>query len=166
MTTRKTKTINFKVENIDNLNKIMGQNGTLYVEAIINAVDINEKYGVEYDGIYTLKWSSLFSKNKPHSIPTDSKNKILELFYNSKFNESEAFALAEHTVHNLSYFQNYSITYMMSHDCEKVESFIAIVTKHIVDTEIISESLSTKIIDELLSKIEIAFYMHEGIVST
>lgn len=162
MTTTKTKTINFKVEDIASTNKIMGQRGTLYVEATINAVDDDEDYGTDYDGIYTMKWSSSFSENEPYCISNALRSEILELFLNSEFDEGEAFALSEHTIHDLSYFQRYTIPYMMSHDCARVESLIALATKSIVEAEITEEALDADAVDKLVSDIKSSFNKHDG----
>jgi len=162
MTTTKTKTINFKVEDMASVNTIMGQRGTLYVEATINSVDNDEDYGTDYEGIYTMKWSSSFSENKPYSISTALRSEMLELFLNSEFDEGEAFALSEHTLHDLSYFQKYGIPYMVSHDCARIESLIALATKSIVKAEINDEALDADAVDKLVLGIKLSFNKHEG----
>lgn len=162
MTTTKTKVINFKVEDMASTNKIMGQRGTLYVEATINSVDCDEDYGAEYDGTYTMKWSSFFSENEPYCISNALRSEMLELFLNSEFDEGEAFALSEYTIHDLSHFQKYMIPYMVSHDCARVESLIALATKSIVEAEITNEALDSDAVDKLVSEIKSSFNKHEG----
>ena len=162
MTTSKTKTINFKVEDIASTNKIMGQRGTLFVEAIINSIDSDENYGTDYNGTYTMQWSSTYSENEPYPISTALRSEMLDLFLNSEFDEGEAFALSEHTVHNLSYFQKYKIPYMVSHNCAKVESLIAIVTEPIVNAEINNKTITLDAINELVLEIKSSFYRYEG----
>ena len=162
MTTTKTKTINFKVEDMASINRIMGQRGTLFMEATINSVDNDEDYGTDYDGVYTMKWSSSFSENEPHSISSALRNEMLELFLNSEFDEGEAFALSEHTVHDLSYFQKYNIPYMISHDCARVESLIALATKSIVYANITAEALNPQAVNKLLLEIKSSFEKHEA----
>ena len=162
MTTTKTKTINFKVEDMASINRIMGQRGTLFMEATINSVDNDEDYGTDYDGVYTMKWSSSFSENEPHSISSALRNEMLELFLNSEFDEGEAFALSEHTIHDLSYFQKYNIPYMISHDCARVESLIALATKSIVYANITAEALNPQAVNKLLLEIKSSFEKHEA----
>jgi len=162
MTTIKTKTINFKVEDIASTNKIMGQRGTLFVEATIIATDSDEDYGTDYEGTYTMKWSSSFSENEPCSISSALRSEVLELFLNSKFDEGEAFALSEHAIHDLSYFQKYNIPYMVSHDCARVEALIVLATKSIVGAEITAEALDSDAVDKLVSEIKQSFNKHEG----
>ena len=162
MTTTKTKTINFKVEDTANTNKIMGQRGTLFVEAIINAIDTDEDYGIDYDGTYTMKWSACFSENEPYSISAALRNEMLDLFFNSEFDEGEAFALSEQTIHDLSYFQQYGIPYMVSHDCARIESLIALATKSIVGATITAEALDADTVDKLVLEIRTSFNAHEG----
>jgi len=162
MTTIKTKTINFKVEDIASTNKIMGQRGTLFIEATIIATDSDEDYGTDYEGTYIMKWSSYFSENEPCSISSALRSEVLELFLNSKFDEGEAFALSEHTIHDLSYFQKYNIPYMVSHDCVRVEALISLATKSIVGAEITEEALDADSVDKLVSEIKLSFNAHEG----
>jgi len=162
MKTTKTKIINFKVEDISSANKIMGQRGTLFVEATIIATDSDEDYGTDYEGTYTMKWSSSFSENEPYSISTALRSEMLELFLNSEFNEGEAFALGERTIHDLSYFQKYKIPYMVSHNCSRVESLIALAIKSIVEAEITDEALETDAVDEIMLDIKSSFNKHEG----
>jgi len=162
MTTTKTKIINFKVEDIASTNKIMGQRGTLFVEATIIAMDCDEDYGIDYEGTYTMKWSSSFFENVPYCISSALRNEMLELFLNSEFNEGEAFALSEHTMHDLSYFQKYKIPYMLSHNCMRVESLISLATKSIVRAEITEEALDADAVDKLVIEIKSSFNKHEG----
>lgn len=162
MTTTKIKTINFKVEDMASINKIMGQRGTLFITAIINSTDCDEDYGTEDDGTYTMQWSSSFSENEPYSISSALRSEMLELFSKSKFNEGEAFALRERTLHDLSYFQKYSIPYMLSHNCARVESLIALAAKSIVEVDITDEVLDADAVDKLIVEIKSSFNKHES----
>ena len=162
MRTTKTKTISFIVEDISSVNKIMGQRGTLYVEAVIESVEIDEERDAEYKGEYAMKWSSSFEENEPYAISNVLHSKVVELFLNSEFDEGEAFALEENITHNLSHFEKYDIGYMTTHDCVKVESLIKLAAQAIVGAGVTEKGLDVDAVDKLASDIKLAFNKREG----
>ena len=133
-----TKTIQFKVIDVKSINRIMDQQGTLFVEASIESDESGEEY-IDYDGVYIMKWSPSCLTTEPYGVSTDQRDEILEIFLNSEFDEGEAFALNEDFLYDLSYFEKYDIPYMVSHDCSRVEFLISLVTKSIVESNITYE---------------------------
>jgi len=158
----KSKTINFKIEDMASTNRIMGQRGTMYIEVILSFIDSDMLDSSEYDGDYIVKWSSSFSEEEPHSISDGLKNEVVELLLNSYYDEEDAFSLDENRGYNLSHFEKYKILYMVTHDCTRVEALIALATKSIVGAEITDEALDTDEVDKLVFDIKSSFNRHQG----
>ena len=162
MTTTKSKTINFKIEDMATTNRIMGQRGTMYIEVTLSFIDSDMLDSPEYNGDYIVKWSSSFSEESPHSISDGLKNEVIELLLNSYYDEEDAFSLDENRGYNLSHFEKYKIPYMVTHDCTRVEALIALATKSIIGAEITDEALDADAVDKLMLDIKSSFNKHEG----
>ena len=79
----------------------MKNGGTLFVEATIHFEESDE-FDSTYYGYYDMQWSPLFSKEKPYTITTILRSKILAILSGSCYNESQAFMLNEGIVYDLS----------------------------------------------------------------
>jgi len=162
MTTTKSKTISFKIEDMASTNRIMGQRGTMYIEVTLSFIDSDMLDSPEYDGEYIVKWSSSFDECEPHSIADGLKNEVIELLLNSCYDEEDAFFLDENRGYDLSHFEKYTIPYMTTHDCIRVEALIALATKSIVRAEITNEALDADAVDKLVLGIKSSFNKNEG----
>ena len=162
MTITKSKTINFTIEDRVSTNRIMGQRGTMHIEVHLSFIDSDILGSSEYDGDYTVKWSSSFNENEPHPIQQALQDEVIELLLNSYYKEEDAFALDENRVYDFSYFEKYDIPYMVKYDCKRVESLIDIATKFLVDAGITDEPLDADGVESLIVDIRNSINLHEG----
>ena len=100
MTTLQTKIIHFKIEDNLNINRIMGQRGTLFVKATISFEE-SDAFDSLYYGYYDMTWSS-FCEDKPYTISDAVRSKMLAVLSDSRYAESEAFALCENQTYDFS----------------------------------------------------------------
>ena len=101
MTTIQTKIIHFKIVDNPNINHIQNQQGTLFVKATIS-FEKSDAYASSYYGYYDMQWLLLFSEDKPYTISDAVRSKMLVVLSDSRYVESEAFALCEDTVYDFS----------------------------------------------------------------
>lgn len=108
MTTIQTKTIHFKIIDNPNINDIQDQQGTLFVKATIN-FDESDAYDSIYYGYYDMQWRPLSSEDKPYTISDAVRSKMLAVLADSRYSESEAFALLEDYVYDFSEIETRTI---------------------------------------------------------
>jgi len=101
MTTIKTKIIHFKIVDNLNINRIMGQRGTLFVKATISFEE-SDTFDSLYYGYYDMTWSSSFSEDSAYVISDALRSKILAVLSDSLYRESEAFTLNEDVIYDFN----------------------------------------------------------------
>lgn len=108
MTTIQTKTIQFKIVDNPNTNRIQNQQGTLFVKATISFEE-SDTYDSSYYGYYDMQWLPLSSEAKPYTISDAVRSKMLAVLSDSCYSESEAFTLCENYTYNFSDVGIYTI---------------------------------------------------------
>jgi hypothetical protein len=130
----KTKTINFKIEVSASINCIMGERGTMFIAVNLCFIESDTLDIPEYvsNGEYSIQWSPSCSKNELYTVSDELKNEVMELLFDSYYDEADAFDLDEKRLYDFSHFEKYDIGYMMNNDCSRVESLIADTVKKLV----------------------------------
>ena len=108
MITTQTKIIHFKIIDNPSINHIQDQHGTLFVKATISFEE-SDAYDSSYYGYYDMQWLPLSSKAEPYTISDVARSKMLAVLADSRYRESEAFALSENHTYDFSDIGIYTI---------------------------------------------------------
>ena len=103
-----TKNIHFKVIDNDNINTIMNEKGTLYVEVYLSC-EKSKTLTPFYWGYYTMKWSAT-SQSEAYLIADKTRSKLLSILSDSYYSEEDAFHLKEEYVYDFSDIERLSIS--------------------------------------------------------
>ncbi|QOY50941.1 hypothetical protein [Candidatus Sulfurimonas baltica] len=157
------KQLNFKIYNNPEVSSIMGIRGTLYIyinlecqkSEIIDLLNCDE-----YDGEYTLKFSSI-NEEIPEIVTKEQKSDLMDFLLNSQFDEEQAFNnLSEDVEYEFNYLDKYTIPYHIKNDVVKVEALLKLVSNVIINNG--ASKTSNFDVDELVELIRESISTLEG----